>query len=107
MTPIDILKTGKERIEQGWCKRKFEVTIRGGTSYCAVGSMMSFMEEYPMEYAIAVKRLSDKVPGYIPITTYNDDVMTTHDDMIELFDKAIRSSNVLPSDDNRTTQVSG
>lgn len=90
--------------EENWCKRAPARSKRGGIvnvasaeacQFCAIGAIAKVAEanngrfENNLVYSMALDHLSKQL-DWKPITDYNDDPKTTHQDILSLFDKAIQ-----------------
>ncbi len=91
--------------EKSWCKKSPARNKRGigvfvdspeACQFCAIGALAKVAEanhgrfENNLVYTMALDHLSKQLE-WRPITDFNDDPKTTHQDILSLFDKAIQA----------------
>lgn len=98
MKQLDRLVLARKKIEQGWCKGSYAKDSQGNkvvetspdaVSWCAIGAMHStdpgaffpITKDHPLCMASR---------GFRNITYFNDDPRTTKQDVLDLFDRAIK-----------------
>lgn len=93
----DILADARERVNRGWCKHRAN---DGLGNVCAVGAV-SYAEAQAQEVEPRIRdalsvfpytALMDAVQEFGPyasVPTFNDDPLTTKEDVLAAFDKAI------------------
>ena len=96
------LKDAKALIKnkEHWCKedlaqdkegRSVDVCDEDAHSWCILGAVTKVFN-YSYEYESAISALKSQLPpDYKSIDEYNDHFMTTHQDILDLFDDAIEA----------------
>ena len=96
MTEAELLRKARDLISDptGWTKGRFKrQDCYHPPRYCAVGALMEASAEDVNRTTPACERLERIVAkeGW-SITAYNDDEDTTHQDILDLFDCAIKQA---------------
>lgn len=95
MTPLEVLRAARAKIEQGWTQHApgrdangDPVDIKRATCWCAIGACYaaSPLEQLPADEAVAM--LSSVVPNGL-ISIFNDAPGRTQAEVLEVFDRAV------------------
>lgn len=99
MNLSEILTNARDRINNGWCKGAY---ADGEGNYCAMGALgeAAKMQSGLLsdDYARAYTHLNGQLPAFgfstqdQDVVDFNDDEMTTKQDVLDLFTKAINSA---------------
>ena len=106
-TSKDILKSARELIADSahWCQEDLvETRPDGSYAYCALGAVNNATYQLQAETddvhrktyfaecrTIAIWRLEEAIDSNQRLAAFNDDLRTTHADVLAVFDKAINA----------------
>lgn len=81
------LLKAKKLVEGGWCQKSFHE----GDSYCAMGALMAVETVRHSDYGFLLEAIngSDRF-NFISLTQWNDKTERTKEQVLKLFDKAIK-----------------
>jgi hypothetical protein len=105
-TASDILAEAKAILERGWCKGALEkdgsFCALGAVDMATVGSTSFDLTELSIDHPLFAPRtnatstlraLAKELTGKASIADYNNDPSTTHQDVLNWFDKAIAQAD--------------
>ena len=96
MTVVEILESGRARIEKGWCRNVY-VWPGDPPRFCAYGALLGSIEavradrytrQHPEASEVLLAALRE-IAGDCLIFDWNDDLMRTQADVLALYDRAI------------------
>jgi hypothetical protein len=97
MTPHEALVAARALIadERNWIKGDYDREVDGRTCYCADGALLAASWRPDLTYGVydlARRTLALHARGGEGIIYFNDHPMTTHADVLAMFDRAIEAT---------------
>lgn len=86
----DILIRAKEIIKRGWCKGKYEKTIGLKRHYCMIGAISKASEYESGMYKNVIRYVEEFTPNNSNLAFFNDAASRRKEQVIRVFDKAIK-----------------
>jgi len=106
-----LLKIGRKRVAAGWTQKRYKRTVRGKLRYCATGALigpkadeddvLTRLQREARSILEKAMRDTKSAREISPITTiegYNDRPQTKKEDILGIYDEAIKATCEAPSD---------